>query len=106
MVRSLAYRTFHLRWADPAYAFFQLSFAATAATIDSGALAERCDIWAYLIVSALTTAVYYPIVAHWSWSETGWLNQLGFRDFAGGMVVHGFGGVSALVSAPTLILSF
>ena len=53
---------------DPAFAFFQLSFAATAATIDSGALAERCDIWAYLVISGLMTAVLYPIVAHWAWS--------------------------------------
>merc|ERR1719395_1065 len=75
---------------------FQFSFAATASTIDSGALAERVNLYAYLLVSSLCCGVFYPIVSHWVWSPTGWLQQRGFLDFAGGMLVHGFGGFFAL----------
>jgi len=82
---------------DPVFFFFQWSFAATASTIDSGALAERVNFFAYLMLSTWTSVITYPIAAHWVWGG-GWLQQLGFVDFAGGGVVHGLGGVSALVT--------
>ena len=77
---------------------FQYSFAATTSTIDSGALAERVNFWAYLVTSSACCGILYPIVAHWGWMPEGWLAQLGFHDFAGGMIVHGFGGFFALAS--------
>jgi len=84
---------------DAANWMFQLSFAATAATIDSGAVAERMQFVPYLIYSALMTSTFYPIVTHWCWDSAGWLNQLGFHDFAGSGAVHLMGGASALVAA-------
>jgi len=86
---------------DPAWFFFQWSFAATASTIDSGALAERVNFLAYLVLSFWESAFIYTIVCHWTWGG-GWLAQEGFVDFAGGMVVHGLGGISALVGASFL----
>ena len=73
------------------YCFFHFSFAATAATIDGGAVSERFDFWCYLLLSMFTTGIVYPIVAHWQWHEEGWLYQLGFLDFAGSNVVHFLG---------------
>lgn len=78
--------------------FFQAVFAATCATIVSGAMAERTRFSAYLYFTILVTAVVYPIVGHWVWGG-GWLSTLGFVDFAGSTVVHVVGGVSALVGA-------
>lgn len=78
--------------------FFQAVFAATCATIVSGAMAERTRFSAYLYFTVLITAIIYPIIGHWVWGG-GWLSQLGFIDFAGSTVVHGVGGVSALVGA-------
>lgn len=83
---------------DYAFWFFQWSFAATAATIDSGAIAERTNFFAYLVLSAVTTAFIYPVAAHWSWGG-GWLYEMGFIDFAGSSVVHGLGGFGALAGA-------
>ena len=80
------------------FCFFHFSFAATAATIDGGAVAERFDFWCYLVLSCFTTGFVYPIVAHWQWHEEGWLFKLGFLDFAGSNVVHFLGGVSAFVA--------
>ena len=77
---------------------FQAVFAGTAATIVSGAMAERMRFVAYLTYSFLLTAFIYPVVAHWVWGG-GWLANLNFHDFAGSTVVHGVGGVSALVGA-------
>ena len=76
------------RGADKDYTMllFQYSFAATTSTIDSGALAERVNFWAYLVVSSMCCGVLYPIVTHWGWTGTGWLAQRGFLDFAGGMI--------------------
>ena len=77
---------------------FQAVFAGTAATIVAGAVAERMRFVAYLGYAFLITAFIYPVVGHWVWGG-GWLANLGFHDFAGSTVVHGVGGVSALVGA-------
>ena len=77
---------------------FQAVFAGTAATIVSGAMAERMRFTAYLMYSFLLTAFIYPVVAHWVWGG-GWLAALDFHDFAGSTVVHGVGGTAALVGA-------
>jgi len=79
--------------------FFQTVFCATAATIISGAIAERTKFSAYLILSVLMTTVIYPISGHWVWQGDGWLTNLGFIDFAGSTVVHSVGGWAALVAA-------
>lgn len=75
--------------------FFQVVFAATAATIISGALAGRVKFNAYLAYVPFVAGVIYPIVTHWVWGG-GWLDELGFFDFAGSGVVHMLGGVAAL----------
>ncbi|MHC4141958.1 MAG: ammonium transporter, partial [Planctomycetota bacterium] len=77
---------------------FQAVFAGTAATIVSGAMAERMRFTAYLMYSFLLTAFIYPVVAHWVWGG-GWLAAIDFHDFAGSTVVHGVGGTAALVGA-------
>jgi Amt family ammonium transporter len=79
--------------------FFQTVFAATAATIVSGAIAERTKFTTYLIFSLIMTVVIYPISGHWVWQGSGWLTELGFIDFAGSTVVHSVGGWAALVAA-------
>tara|TARA_R110001583_G_scaffold64819_2_gene187674 strand:- start:1767 stop:2963 length:1197 start_codon:yes stop_codon:yes gene_type:complete len=79
--------------------FFQTVFAATAATIVSGAIAERTKFTTYLIFSLIMTVVIYPISGHWVWQGEGWLTNLGFIDFAGSTVVHSVGGWAALVAA-------
>jgi Amt family ammonium transporter len=79
--------------------FFQTVFAATAATIVSGAIAERTKFTTYLIFSLIMTVVIYPISGHWVWQGSGWLTNLGFIDFAGSTVVHSVGGWAALVAA-------
>ena len=80
---------------------FQTMFCATAATIVSGAMAERTKFAAYCIYSVVISAVVYPISGHWIWGG-GWLSQLGFHDFAGSTAVHMVGGISALVGAKIL----
>ena len=90
------------------FLFFQTMFAATAATIVSGAVAERIEFKSYLIYSALVSAVVYPISGHWMWgslageASQGWLEALGFHDFAGSTVVHSVGGWIALAGAMML----
>ncbi|QLE02138.1 ammonium transporter [Galbibacter sp. BG1] len=79
--------------------FFQTVFAATAATIVSGAVAERTKFSTYIIFSLVMTVVIYPISGHWVWQGDGWLTSLGFIDFAGSTVVHSVGGWAALVGA-------
>lgn len=79
--------------------FFQLVFCATAATIVSGAMAERTKFSSYCIYSAVISAVVYPIEAGWVWNGQGWLAQLGFIDFAGSCVIHMVGGISGLIGA-------
>ncbi len=80
---------------------FQLVFAATAATIVSGAMAERTKFRSYLIYSIFITGLIYPIVGHWIWGG-GWLSSLGMLDFAGSTVVHSTGGWLALTGAIVL----
>ena len=77
---------------------FQAMFAATAATIVSGAVAERVKLSSFLLFSTLYVALIYPIAGSWKWGG-GWLHQLGFYDFAGSTLVHGVGGWAALVGA-------
>ncbi|MEA3493485.1 MAG: ammonium transporter [Candidatus Margulisiibacteriota bacterium] len=85
------------------YAFwiFQAVFAATAATIVSGAMAERTKFIGYLVYSVFITALIYPVVGHWIWGS-GWLANLGMLDFAGSTVVHSVGGWAALAGAIVL----
>ena len=79
--------------------FFQTVFAATAATIVSGAVAGRTKFTTYIMFSFMMTVVIYPISGHWVWQGDGWLTELGFVDFAGSSVVHSVGGWAALVGA-------
>lgn len=78
--------------------FFQIMFAATAATIVSGAMAERTNYIAYLIGTCGITAFIYPVFGSWAWNDQGWLKQMGFIDFAGSTVVHSVGGWCALAA--------
>lgn len=77
---------------------FQAMFAATAATIVSGAVAERIKLSSFLLFSTIYVAFVYPIAGSWDWGE-GWLDQRGFYDFAGSTLVHSVGGWAALVGA-------
>ncbi|MBD2178344.1 ammonium transporter [Pseudanabaena sp. FACHB-1998] len=79
--------------------FFQFAFSATASTITTGAMAERTDFRGDLIYAFIMGAVMYPLVVHWVWNSGGWLNKLGFHDFAGDAVVHSVGGWASLVGA-------
>lgn len=90
----------HLGLSIPIWAFllFQTVFAATAATIVSGAMAERTKFISYIIYSVVISALIYPVVGHWIWGG-GWLQQRGFIDFAGSTVVHSIGGWAALIGA-------
>ena len=81
---------------------FNLVFCATAATIVSGAMAERTKFSAYCIYSAVISAIVYPIEAGWVWNPNGWLAQMGFIDFAGSAAIHTVGGVAALIGAAFL----
>ena len=80
---------------------FQTVFCATAATIVSGAMAERTKFSMYFVYSMLISAFVYPIEGHWSWGG-GWLSEMGFHDFAGSTVVHLCGGALALAGAIVL----
>ncbi|MBD2652552.1 MULTISPECIES: ammonium transporter [Synechocystis] len=78
---------------------FQVAFSATAATIVSGAVAERIKFNEFLIFSVLLVGIAYPITGHWVWDAGGWLYTMGFIDFAGSTVVHSVGGWAALAGA-------
>ena len=80
---------------------FNLVFCATAATIVSGAMAERTKFISYCIYSFVISLIVYPIEAHWVWGG-GWLSSLGFHDFAGSCAIHMVGGISALIGAALL----
>jgi ammonium transporter, Amt family len=90
-----------LNWAGiplQAKFFFELMFAGTAATIVSGAVAERIKFFAFVLFSLVLTGLVYPTVGHWIWGG-GWLSKQGFWDFAGSTVVHSVGGWAALIGA-------
>ena len=80
---------------------FNLVFCATTATIVSGAMAEITKFLSYCVFSVVSSALIYPIEAHWIWGG-GWLSQLGFHDFAGSCAIHMVGGISALIGAKIL----
>ncbi|MCC5850343.1 MAG: ammonium transporter [Verrucomicrobia bacterium] len=80
---------------------FQVAFAATAATIVSGAVAGRMKFAAYLIYTAVLTGFIYPLSGYWTWGE-GWLDAMGFHDFAGSVIVHAVGGFAGLAGAIVL----
>jgi Amt family ammonium transporter len=84
--------------------FFQVVFAGTSATIVSGAIAERTKFFSYLFISVIVSGIIYPVFGHWAWASLygkgkGWLENLGFIDFAGSSVVHSIGGWSGLAAA-------
>jgi Amt family ammonium transporter len=95
-----------------AFWFFQAMFAGTAATIISGAMAERTKFVGYLIYTAFITSLLYPILGHWAWGsfgggfgyggDKGWLESMGYVDFAGSSVVHCIGGAAALAGVVVL----
>jgi Amt family ammonium transporter len=93
-----AYNPGYTYWTD---FIFQAMFAATAATIVSGAVAERIKLGPFLVFSALYVAICYPIVGMWHWGG-GWLAELGFYDFAGSTIVHAVGGWAALAGVIVL----
>lgn len=78
---------------------FNLVFCATAATIVSGAMAERTKFLSYCIYSGVISLFVYPIEAGWVWNQNGWLYKLGFHDFAGSAAIHSVGGITALIGA-------
>ena len=78
--------------------FFQLMFCAATASIVSGTVAERVKLWPFLIFTVVLTGIFYPISASWKWGE-GWLDDMGFQDFAGSTVVHATGAAAALAGA-------
>lgn len=85
-------------YADYSDLFFQTVFCATAATIVSGAMAERTEFKSYLIFTIVVSVLIYPVSGHWTWGG-GWLSQLGFHDFAGSSIVHSVGGWIGLAGA-------
>lgn len=91
---DLNYNAGYTYWTD---FLFQGMFAATAATIVSGAVAERVKIGPFMIFTIIYVGLVYPIAGSWKWGE-GWLDQLGFYDFAGSTLVHSVGGWAALVA--------
>ncbi|WP_244934992.1 ammonium transporter [Acuticoccus sediminis] len=78
--------------------FFQMVFCATTCSIVSGTIAERMRLWPFLIFCVFLTGILYPITGSWEWG-TGWLDQMGFSDFAGSTLVHSVGGWAALAGA-------
>ncbi|MBE7059847.1 MAG: ammonium transporter [Ruminococcaceae bacterium] len=81
---------------------FNLIFCATAATIVSGAMAERTKFISYCIYSGVISLIVYPIEAGWVWNSQGWLIKIGFHDYAGSAAIHTVGGVAALIGAAIL----
>jgi ammonium transporter, Amt family len=88
-------------YADYSDLFFQTVFCATAATIVSGAVAERTEFKSYLIFTIVISVLIYPVSGHWTWGG-GWLSQMGFHDFAGSSIVHSVGGWIGLAGAAVI----
>ncbi|MBL1209100.1 ammonium transporter [Geminocystis sp. GBBB08] len=86
---------------EAVFFIFQAMFCGTSTTIISGAVAERLQFWAYLIIAILVSGLIYPLFGHWAWNQNGWLKGIGFIDFAGSSVVHSIG---AWVSLGALIV--
>ncbi|MDR0958734.1 MAG: ammonium transporter [Clostridiales bacterium] len=89
-------------YSSTSFIIFQTMFCATAATIVSGAMAERTKFSTYCIYAIIMSMFIYPISGHWIWDASGWLAKLGFHDFAGSTVVHMVGGLAALIGAKML----
>ncbi|MEX0670718.1 MAG: ammonium transporter [Pirellulales bacterium] len=87
-----------VKYSSSADFLFQVAFAATAATIVSGAVAGRMKFGGYLIYTAFLTGLIYPISGSWKWGG-GWLQELGFQDFAGSILVHAVGGFAGIIGA-------
>ncbi len=87
-----------VKYSSPADFLFQVAFAATAATIVSGAVAGRLKFGGYLVYTAILTGLVYPISGSWKWGG-GWLQEMGFQDFAGSILVHAVGGFAGLIGA-------
>ncbi|MGJ7920075.1 ammonium transporter [Neobacillus sp. LXY-4] len=85
-----------------AYVLFQMGFAIACISIVSGAVAERMNFKAYVLMAVMITALLYPISGHWFWHSEGWLAKLGVKDFAGSAVIHAVGGFAALSIAKIL----
>jgi Amt family ammonium transporter len=83
----------------PAFLLFQIGFAIAAASIISGAVAERMKFSAYIAVVVVTVGLIYPVSGHWIWGQGGWLARLGMEDFAGSAAIHALGGFMALALA-------
>ena len=107
----IGYKNFCLHDLDPnkySHYFFHFVFAATAATIVSGAMAERTKFVAYFLYSFAITGFVYPVVSHWAWDSKGWLaaecwwEEISYKDFAGSGVVHMVGGAAGLVGTLAL----
>ncbi len=98
---SVAEDSYGAGYSDYADIMFQTVFAATAATIVSGAMAERTKFNAYLVFSLVVSVLIYPVSGHWTWGG-GWLSELGFIDFAGSTIVHSVGGWIGLTGAAIL----
>ena len=95
---SAAASVLHNGYAVTSDWFFQMVFVATTASIVSGALAERVNLWAFFTFVAILTTIIYPVVGAWTWGG-GWLAERGFQDFAGSTIVHSTGGWAALAGA-------
>lgn len=91
----------HLGLAIPSDAFwlFQTAFAVAAISIVSGAVAERMNFKAYILLALLMTAIIYPVSGHWIWGIDGWLAKLGMKDFAGSAAIHAMAGFAAFAAA-------
>ena len=92
----------HLVNTKAAHWIFSFALSATSASIVSGAMAERTEMKAFLIYSAVMSGFIFPVAVHWAWTEQGWLGAVGYQDFAGAGVVHLVSGVGALVGAVTV----
>ena len=85
-----------------AFVLFQLGFAVACISIVSGAVAERMNFKAYMLIAVFICTILYPLTGHWIWNRDGWLAQLGMKDFAGSAAIHALGGFAALAIAKRL----